>query len=100
MNHSTKNDLSGSKVKLDYEALRTCAAVAVGQMMNNIQEDIAIIRSVPRCDSTAMYMAAARIKDAAGSLAIAADTLAALDEGKTRQTVEIVNKPEIKSGKK
>ena len=46
-----------------------------------------------------MYMAAARIKDAAGSLAIAADTLAALDEGKTRQTVEIVNKPEIKSGK-
>ena len=37
--------------------------------------------------------------DAAGSLAIAADTLAALDEGKTRQTVEIVNKPEIETGK-
>ena len=99
MNHSTKNDLSGSKVKLDYEALRTCAAVAVGQMMNNIQEDIAIIRSIPQCDPVSMYMAAARIKDAAGSLAIAADTLAALDEGKTRQTVEIVNKNEIKAGK-
>ena len=99
MNHSTKNDLSGSKVKLDYEALRTCAAVAVGRSLDAISEDIAVIRSIPQCDPVSMYMAAARIKDAAGSLAIAADTLAALDEGKTRQTVEIVNKPTIPAEK-
>jgi|BioPla2DNA2_1021312.scaffolds.fasta_scaffold209573_2 hypothetical protein len=99
MNHSTKNDLSGSKVKLDYEALRTCAAVAVGRSLDAISEDIAVIRSIPQCDPVSMYMAAARIKDAAGSLAIAADTLAALNEGNTRENVEIVNKPAIPAEK-
>jgi hypothetical protein len=99
MNHSTKNDLSGSKVKLDYAALWTCAAVATGQMLNEISEEIATMRSIPRCDSTTLHMAAARIKDAAGNLAIAADTLAALDAGKTRPEIEIVNKPEIPAEK-
>ena len=51
------------------------------------------------CPATSKKQPLSEDKDAAGSLAIAADTLAALDEGKTRPEIEIVNKPEIPAEK-
>lgn len=90
---NTKHDLSFGEVKLDYDALIATAAIAYGAMKNRISEYLNKLTDDDlQNDNTSRYLDAQYLQETAYSLAIAAETYSALLEGKSRETVTIVNK--------
>mgnify|MGYP003394029234 CR=1 FL=1 len=95
MNNSTKNDLSGNEVKLDYEALVITANVAVGKCLDQLDSYSRKIRDAfctgGNTDITTLSLTARYIRDEGKNLAICADTLATLLGGRDRDKVTIIN---------
>jgi len=98
MNKTTQNDLSENAVKLDYQALKTTAKIAAVKSLEQLSGYITKMQKTLLLDEgenlSHLYLVATWIQDEGKNLAIAADTLAALIGGQTRDHVIIVNKEE------
>ncbi len=88
----TKNDLSFNHTTLDYQALHRTAVIAFAHTRNEIERYLHETHEIGRTNfsSTAGYI----LKEAE-QLAVVAETLHTLEEGLTREELEIVNKPEV-----
>jgi hypothetical protein len=96
MFEETKCDLSYQHAKLDYPALESVARIAVGSCLESISKNQAIIRDAQMSsNSTKLHCNAHWLLRDAKHLVIASEVLAALIGGRSREVVEIVNKPEI-----
>ena len=92
----TKSDLSYDEVKLDYEALLRTSWVAVGGCVDRIRDHLNTITAIPRKSMTSISLHGYWLKQAAERLAVACETVAALEEGKTRNNKILVNIPDVK----
>ena len=92
MNHSTQNDLSSNKVVLDYQELIKTARVAVSYSLEALSERLRDWRNLK---SKPTNLNAERLLDDASALAASTAMLHYLEQGLTREEVEVVNKPEI-----
>lgn len=95
MNGVTKNDLSADEVKLDYEALLKTSATAVRESLDRVVEYTGKIReSLRESKMTSVHLRAEWLRNHANDLAIAADTYAALAEGRSRTHKILIEPPE------
>lgn len=84
--NKTKNDLSFNEAKLDLEAMRTTARVAVGMLVESISNRCATIR-----DNPASYLEAGWLENNAKLLTICSETLATLNGAiKDREIITFV----------
>ena len=99
MFNKTKNDLSAGIVKLDYIALLETAKNAYYLAMSDVQNVIATLNDNDRKkepSEVCRVHTAQRLEQSVKRLATISETLAALQEGTTREDKLIVNVPPIK----
>jgi len=98
MNESTQNDLSFNVVILDYNALLTTAQCATGREMDEVRRHLNSLEKASLSpDVTSVYLEAKRVTECANRLQVCADTLAALEGGKTRPCCKLINWPKGKT---
>jgi len=91
---ATKNDLSFNSTKLDYLALLKTARIAFAHTRNDLDRYLGRTHDFNPTPNYASL--AGRIKEEADQLVVAAETMHTLEEGLTREELEVVNKPEVK----
>jgi len=94
LNNVTHNDLSFNETKLDFEALFKTAAYATRELreqVNRYQSKLG--DDLLHNDVTGIHLNSQWLADTAHDLAIAADTYSALLGAKTRDNLEVINKP-------
>lgn len=89
---ATENDLSSNKVVLDYLELIKTARVAVRYSLEALSERLGDWRNLKRKPTN---LNAEWLLQDASALATSTAMLHYLEEGLTREEVEVVNKPEI-----
>jgi DNA-binding transcriptional ArsR family regulator len=99
--NNTKNDLCADVAKLDFEAMIFTANMAVGLLIESISRHLSEVRearvSEVRKDmegknNIRMYLRADDIRRDAVALSTCAATLATLNESRTREKLEVVNR--------
>lgn len=92
--NQTKNDLSYNQTKLDYLALLKTARIAFAHTRNDLDRYLGQTHAFNPTPNYASL--AGRIKQEADELVIAAETMHTLEEGLSREELEVINKPEVK----
>lgn len=91
MNRHTQCDLSFNEVKLDYSAMMRVSIIALSEMIDEANKTLSDMRTYP-IDATRLHMSGEDMAIIGEKLAVISDVVAALEEGKTRENVIIVNK--------
>jgi len=88
---ATKNDISGDKIKLDYDALYRTSKIAYIILRDNINEKAHKMYTLTT-PMMSTKLEAQWLSESANQLRIVAETMDALRAGLTRETIEIINK--------
>ncbi len=90
----TKHDLSFNQVKLDYQALLRTSIIAFAHTRNEIARLTHDTYSLK--PALSLHHTARLIAEEADKMVVAAETMDTLEEGLTREELEVINKPEVR----
>lgn len=91
------HDLSANIVKLDYNALLSVAKIAWGEAKAGVERALQEIQTVPIYKpNKSLVLTAKTLVQHAHQLALAIETVEALEGMRTRSELEILNKPVVK----
>jgi len=96
---NSQNDLSGTLVKVDYEVMLQTAGIAYSGMRQKVENYLSELQHMIKPEdflSAKFPLRAKYLAEDAERLAVAAEMYHNLLNGKTRERIEVVNKPEIK----